>query len=247
MVSIVMPAYNCEKFIGKAIKSVQDQTWTEWELIIIDDCSTDHTYDTADTYAQKDARIRLLRQEQNSGVACARNRGIQEAKGDMIAFLDCDDAWVSAKLEKQLELQRETGAEIIYCSYDFINENDETIRKPFIVPGITNYDKMLASSVISCSTALIKTSLLKKHLFQPEYYHEDYVLWMELLAIPVRAVGNREVLAHYRQLSGSRSNNKKNAAKQRWFVYRNVLHLGMIKSLNAFAKYALLGMIKYVL
>lgn len=247
MVSIVMPAYNCEKFIGKAIKSVQDQTWTEWELIIIDDCSTDYTYDTADTYAQKDARIRLLRQEQNSGVACARNRGIQEAKGDMIAFLDCDDAWVSAKLEKQLELQRETGAEIIYCSYDFINENDETIRKPFIVPGITNYDKMLASSVISCSTALIKTSLLKKHLFQPEYYHEDYVLWMELLAIPVRAVGNREVLAHYRQLSGSRSNNKKNAAKQRWFVYRNVLHLGMIKSLNAFAKYALLGMIKYVL
>lgn len=247
MVSIVMPAYNCEKFIGKAIKSVQDQTWTEWELIIIDDCSTDHTYDTADTYAQKDTRIRLLRQEQNSGVACARNRGIQEAKGDMIAFLDSDDAWVSTKLEKQLELQRETRAEIIYCSYDFIDENDETIRKPFIVPGITNYDKMLASSVISCSTALIKTSLLKEHLFQPEYYHEDYVLWMELLAIPVRAVGNREVLAHYRQLSGSRSNNKKNAAKQRWFVYRNVLHLGMIKSLNAFAKYALLGMIKYVL
>ena len=146
-----------------------------------------------------------------------------------------------------MELQAKTGAEIIYCSYDFIDENDEAIRKPFIVPRETNYDKMLASSVISCSTALIATSLLKKHLFRPEYYHEDYVLWMELLAIPVRAAGNREVLAHYRQLSGSRSNNKKNAAKQRWFVYRNVLHLGMIKSLNAFAKYALLGMIKYVL
>lgn len=247
MVSIVMPAYNCERFIEKAIKSVQDQTWEEWELIIVDDCSTDRTYEITAACAKKDSRIRLIRQETNKGVACARNRGIQEANGNVIAFLDSDDEWVSTKLEKQLELQAKTGAEIIYCSYDFIDENDEAIRKPFIVPRETNYDKMLASSVISCSTALIPTSLLKKHLFRPEYYHEDYVLWMELLAIPVRAAGNREVLAHYRQLSGSRSNNKKNAAKQRWFVYRNVLHLGMIKSLNAFAKYALLGMIKYVL
>lgn len=244
-ISVVMPTYNGSKHIEKAIESVIEQTYTNWELIIVDDCSTDNTIDIVRKYCDEDARIRIIRKEKNDGVAVTRNIGINAASGRTIALLDCDDVWVNNKLERQLNLQKRTNAEIVYCSYGFIDENDKHILRPFIVPEETNFEHMLVSSVISCSTALIDAELLKQHPFNAEYYHEDYVLWMELLSGSIKAVGNTEVLAYYRQVDGSRANNKINAAKQRWLIYRKVLHLGTIKSLSIFVQYALCGIKKY--
>lgn len=247
MISIVMPAYNCEKYISEAIESVLKQTYCDWELLIVDDCSADGTARIAEQFAENDSRIKLIKQPQNGGVARARNTGVAMAKGEYIAFLDSDDMWCEDKLEKQIKLQEESGAAVIYSSYDFIDEDGNMILKPYIVPPKTDYSKMLHSNVVGCSTLLADTQILKKHPFSTDFYHEDYVLWMELMSIPVKAVGNTEVLSHYRLVKGSRSDNKKNAAKQRWNIYRNALNLGFVKSCIAFVMYGVSGVIKYYL
>lgn len=245
LVSVIMPVYNASRFLEDAVQSALRQTYHNIELIMIDDCSQDDSLEIAKHYQNQDSRIRIIAGRENQGVARVRNIGILEAEGDYIAFLDSDDMWDNEKLERQVRLLEKEKAQLAYCSYDFVNEDGENVRKPFIVPKETNYKRMLTSSVISCSTALIDSQLLKKHCFNPEYYHEDYVLWMELLALPVKAVGDQMVLMHYRQVAGSRSNNKWNAAYQRWKVYRDALGLGMIASTKAFLAYAWHGVVKY--
>ncbi len=244
-ISIVMPSYNCERFIGEAIESVISQSYKKWELIIVDDCSQDNTAAVAKKYASLDERIELIENEENLKVSKTRNKGIKLASGDYIALLDCDDVWTDDKLYKQLLLADESGADIIYCSYDFIDEDGKHIKRPFIVPKTTDFESMLISSVMSCSTVLIKSELLKQHPFRSDIYHEDYALWMELLSIPVKAAGVIDVLMHYRQVSNSRSSSKKTSAINRWYIYRNVLGLGLIKSISVFIRYAFKGMMKY--
>lgn len=244
-VSIIMPAYCCERFIAASIESALKQTFQDFELLIIDDCSTDGTADIIKRYAAQDARIVYMKNPQNQGVARTRNVGIAASRGEYIALLDSDDLWTQDKLEKQLAMAKATDADILYCSYGFIDEAGQEIKKPFIVPERTDFRKMLSSSVISCSTALIRAELLKKHPFKPEIYHEDYALWLELLSMPVEAAGNGEILAYYRQVLGSRSNSKWKVAHERWKIYRNVLHMNWIKSTWYFSQYAIKGIMKY--
>lgn len=244
LISVVMPNYNGARFVEEAIRSVLNQTYRNIELLIIDDCSSDSSPELIDKLARDDNRIKLIRQKENSGVSVVRNIGIKEAKGEYIALIDNDDTWEPDKLERQLKIALK-GAEIVYCSYDFINENGESIKRPFIVPPKTNFRSMLSSSVISCSTAFVRSDLLKEHPFIPDFYHEDYVLWMELLRLPVKAMGDQKVLMHYRQSSGSRSNKKANAAKERWNTYRKALNLSLPVSVWSFLCYSVKGFIKY--
>lgn len=246
LVSVVTPAYNCEKYLRQTVESVIRQTFEQWEMIIVDDCSTDGTLALAQRLAAQEKRIRVLRNEINQGVSLTRNRGIAEARGEYIALLDGDDLWESDKLERQVALL-EKGYDLAYCSYDFWDENGCPIEKmkPFIVPERTDYHKMLVSSVVSCSTAMVCAELLKAHPFRKDTYHEDYALWMELFALPIRAAGDEKVLMHYRQVRGSRSNAKGNSAKKRWEVYRRTLHMGLLESAWAFCRYAVCGAIKY--
>lgn len=246
-VTVVMPIYNAKRFLEEAIESVVHQTYENWELLLVDDCSKDGSLEIARRYEQEDRRIRVIANEQNQGVAMSRNTGIKEAKGEYIALLDSDDVWVSTKLEKQIALIMEKNATIVYCSYDFIDESGKPILKPYIVPECTNFEKMLVSSVMSCSTVLIEAEFFKKHLFKKEFYHEDYVLWMEMLKEKIDVVGLSDVYAHYRKVSGSRSDNKINAAKQRWKVFREDLKLPLWKSFIAFVGYAVNGITKYYL
>ena len=219
LVSVVMPNYNGHRFVEQAIDSVLYQTYKNFELIVVDDCSKDDSLQLVFQKAQKDDRIHIVSLKHNTGVANARNVGIRKAKGEYIALLDNDDLWAEDKLERQLSIA-EKGADIVYCSYDFIDEQNTVVKKPFIVPSQTNFNKMLSSSVISCSTSFIKTRLMQEHPFRTEFYHEDYVLWMELLRVCTTAYGDKKVLMHYRQVTGSRSNKKGNAAKERWITYR---------------------------
>lgn len=245
LVSIIVPNYNSEKFIKETLDSVLAQTYPNWEMFVVDDCSTDGSAEIVRGYAEKDSRIHLVLRDKNSGVANVRNAGIQMANGKYIALLDSDDVWTEDKLERQVSLLEETGAELAYCSYDFIDEGSKPLGKTFKVPEKTNFKKMLGKNVVSCSTAVIEANLLKAHPFNPEYYHEDYVLWMELFKLPVKAVGDKKVLMHYRQSATSRSHKKGNAAKHRWIIYRKVLKLSWIRSVWAFIRYAVNGVLKY--
>lgn len=246
LISVVMPNYNGHRFVEQAIDSVLSQTYENFELLVVDDCSNDDSVSLIKHKAQSDSRIRVIALEHNAGVANARNVGIREAKGEYIALLDNDDLWTEDKLERQLALAQK-GADIVYCSYDFIDEQNNSIKKPFVVPQQTNFDKMLASSVISCSTSFIKSKLMRAHPFNPDFYHEDYVLWMELLRVCPTAYGDQKVLMHYRQVTGSRSNKKGNAAKERWNTYRKALKLNAVTSAWAFVRYAVNGVMKYYL
>ena len=246
LITVVMPNYNGHRFVEQAIDSVLHQTYPNFELLVVDDCSKDDSLSLIQQKAQSDKRIKVITLEHNAGVANARNVGIKEARGEFIALLDNDDLWTEDKLERQLVLANK-GADIVYCSYDFIDEQNNSIKKPFIVPQQTNFNKMLASSVISCSTSFIKTELMQAHPFNSDFYHEDYVLWMELLRVCPTAYGDEKVLMHYRQVTGSRSNKKSNAAKERWNTYRKALKLNTVTSAWAFVRYAVKGVVKYYL
>ena len=165
LISVVMPNYNGHCFDEQAIDSVLHQTYPNFELLVVDDCSKDDSLSLIQQKAQSDNRIKVIVLEHNAGVENARNVRIKEARGEYIALLDNDDLWTEDKLERQLALAG-NGADIIYCSYDFIDEQNNPIKKPFIVPQQTDFNKMLASSVISCSTSFIKTELMQAYPFQ---------------------------------------------------------------------------------
>lgn len=242
LITVVIPAYNAEKYIDETIRSVASQTYLNWELIVVDDCSQDATVDIVKSWMGKDPRITLLPSRQNGGVAQARNRGIAAAQGEWIALLDSDDLWLPEKLEKQLALAESAGAELVYCSYMLMEPQKET---PFVVPEETDFEATLVRSVISCSTVLMKAEVARKYPFQTEYYHEDYVLWLSILKDGCRARGCKEVLAKYRLLPNSRAANKWNSARHRWIVYRKFLKLPVYESCRVFGRYALAGLQKY--
>lgn len=244
LVSVVMPAYNAEKYIGDAIRSVQSQTYTNWVLLVIDDCSTDHTVDVVQAFVNTDDRIRLFRNTRNLGAAKTRNRGLELSEGEWVALLDSDDIWHSDKLEKQLAVALNSGSEIIYCSYSLISSDGEKISD-YIVPAQTSYDDMLKESVFSCSTTLLAKNVVDNNRFSADYYHEDLVYWLQLLKKGYSASACCEPLADYRIVEGSRSHSKVQSAKNRWEVYRKVEKLSLLKSLSVFLSYTARGLRKY--
>ena len=244
-VSVIMPGYNCEKYIGAAIGSVQNQTMGDWELIVVDDCSQDDTCRIVEELAASDARIRLVRNEKNMGPAGSRNRGLDLAAGQFVALLDSDDLWRPEKLEKQLRLAEEKKADIVYCSYAIVDENGAKRCEDFIVPPQTDLEGMLVKSVISCSTVVLSRQLIQNHRFPSEYYHEDYALWLRLLQCTGKAWGITEVLADYRVQSNSRAANKLRSARHRWAVYRKLLNMSLPRSVYYLTKYAMAGFRRY--
>lgn len=244
-VSIVMPAYNAERYIETAVRSVMAQTFTDWELIIIDDGSRDSTVDVIERLVREDTRIIFLRNETNMGVAKTRNRGMEQSHGRYIALLDSDDVWYPEKLEKQVGLAKETGADIVYCSYAIVDENGEKKCNDFIVPETTDYNASLVKSVISCSTALLSRHVMDRYQFDSTYYHEDLALWLQLLKDGCRACGVTDVLAVYRVMDGTRAANKLKSAAHRWQIYHELLGLPFGKSAMLLLEYGMLGLQKY--
>ncbi len=247
LVSVVMPAYNAERFIEEAISSVQAQTIKDWELIIIDDCSVDSTIEVVEGIKASDPRIVLLCNDSNLGVAKTRNRGIDFACGQYVALLDSDDVWQPRKLEIQLAAAFDSGADIVTCSYDLIDEKGDFKSGPYIVPEETSLDVLLKENTIGCSTALLFGEVARQYRFNPDYYHEDYVLWLQMLQDGHSVFGCREVLASYRCSQGSRSFNKWKSALNRWVIYRNYLGLSLARSTRYFMCYTAYGLKKYLI
>lgn len=245
LVSVIMPAYNAEEFLQEAIASVQAQTITDWELLVIDDCSRDHTAKLVEAIAGSDPRVKLLRNEKNLGAAGSRNRGLDIFRGRYVALLDSDDYWYPRMLEKMIARAEETGADIIYCAYELVDEQGKKVCSDFRVPEKTSFRESIVRSVITCSTVLITGELAKVHRFPVNLYHEDIALWFQILRDGGQARGVDEVLAAYRQRSGSKTANKLTSALRRWKIYRQHLKLPVPVCLTTMVQYGYYGMKKF--
>lgn len=218
LISIIMPAYNCEKYISETIKSVINQTYERWELIVIDDCSTDRTCEIIQRI--NDKRIRFYKNNSNSGVSYTRNKAISLAKGNLIAFLDSDDLWLSDKLEKQLGLMKYKKCDFSFTGASYINENGKFYNGIFRVPSKVDYKKLRMHNVISCSSVIIKKEFLQKVKMQRDDIHEDYATWLKILREGNLAYGLNEPLLIYRISRNSRSGNKLKTIKKTYKVFR---------------------------
>ncbi len=246
LVSVVMPAYNAEPYIEAAVRSVMGQTIRNWELILLDDASQDGTWAVAQSLAAEDDRITVLRNAENMGVARTRNRGIAMCAGRYVALLDSDDVWYPHKLETQLRRMKETNAELSYTSYAIVGADGKKVKGDYLVPDAVSFDSLLKENVIGCSTVLISAKIAKENPFSVDFYHEDYVLWLQLLRGNCPAVGCTEVLTDWRYIENSRSFDKRKAVKNRWQIYRKHLRLSVPQSLWLLANYGINGLKKYL-
>lgn len=244
LVSIIIPVYNGEKTIQKTIQSVLSQSYSNIEIILVDDCSTDNTIKVITQLTQKDNRIHFFQNTQNRGVAHTRNFACSVATGDYLAFLDSDDLWHKEKLAKQLNYMQKTKADICYTAYNMIDKEDRLLSNRF-VPSTLTYTDLLKENSILCSSVLLNRKILPREPFSTSFFHEDFILWLTLLKQNCKAVGLNENLVTYR--TGGRSADKRNAMKYRWFIYRKQEHLSLFQSAYYFAWYALNGIKKYYL
>ena len=222
MVTIIMPAYNAEKHIVEAIDSVLAQTYTDWELLVLDDCSTDHTAVVVEDYTRRDKRVHLLRNKVNLGVGQTRNCGVDNSTAEWIAFLDSDDMWEPDKLKKQMALvEDDPKAELIFTASSFIDESGEKRNYILHVPQRITRKELLKQNLISCSSVLVKRALLLEHKMPGKgMIHEDFATWLSILDEKAFAYGIDEPLLIYRLSANSKSGNKIKAAKMNWNTYR---------------------------
>jgi teichuronic acid biosynthesis glycosyltransferase TuaG len=220
LISIIMPAYNCENYIEESIASVINQTYRNWELIVIDDGSTDNTVDFIKTMANVEERIKFFENNQNQGVSATRNRGIALAAGKWIAFLDSDDMWDKSKLEKQLFYADKHNAEFVFTGSSFVNERGNFYQGIFKVPEKVNYKRLRTHNVISCSSVLIKKSFFENIKMEKDEMHEDYAVWLRVLKTGIQAFGINEPLLIYRISPNSKSGKKIKTIKMTYKVYR---------------------------
>ena len=242
-VSIIVPMYNAEKFIGKTIESVLAQTYQNWEMLIMNDVSTDNSLAVVSGYAKKDKRIKIINTEKNVGVVKGRNFLIDLASGKYIAFLDADDYWHNEKLEKQIKFMKEKNASISCTEYTRVKENEEKINDVIIKEEIS-YNDMLKNNYLGCLTVIYDAKKIGKRYFKELEKNEDYVLWLEIVKDVNTIYGLKENLAYYRVLDNSRSSNKVKTAKVRWEIYRKIEKLSLLKSLYYFLHYAIRAVLK---
>lgn len=244
-VSVIIPAYNASDFISKALTSVLEQTYKNFELIIIDDCSRDDTFKIINDFAAKDDRIKVYRNEKNSGVAFTRNFGVLMATSDWIAFLDSDDKWRGDKLEKQIALLKNNpDASLIFTGSSFINEGGKGSSYILRVPEKITFRQLLKQNLISCSSVLVKKEHLLKYKMERDDMHEDFAVWLQILRNEKYAYGIDEPLLIYRISSGSKSGNKIKAAGMTYSVYRYI-GLNFLTSLYNMFFYTLRNLKKY--
>tara|TARA_Y100001001_G_scaffold123963_1_gene122351 strand:+ start:2461 stop:3222 length:762 start_codon:yes stop_codon:yes gene_type:complete len=240
--SIVTPLFNSEKFISRAIDSVLSQTLSDWEMIIVDDCSKDESVIIVNSYVQADPRIKLIEMPNNSGPAAARNIAIKSAIGRYIAFLDSDDVWYPEKLESQLNFIEEKKAGLVFSAYK--KRFDDGSSQIVDVPDEVTYDDLLKCCVIGCLTAVYDTRIFGK-VFMPDIRkRQDFCLWLDLLKKTDCAYGQKNILAEYSARDDSISSNKRLAAAYQWKVYREIEKFNYAKSMYFFLNYAVRGVFR---
>ena len=244
LVSIVTPVYNSEQFITDTIESVQAQTYSNWELILVDDCSTDSSTDYIKKFVKTDSRISLYCLDENGGAAIARNKGIQHCNGKYLAFLDSDDLWKHNKLEKQVAFMEKGNKLFSFTGYELMKEDGTLRNKVINVPSEVTYNTLLKNTIIGCLTVMLNIEELGKVQMPTIRTRQDFVLWLSILKKGHVAYGLQENLAQYRKVSTSISNNKLKAAKRNWEIYRQFEKLSFLKACYVFISYAWNGLRK---
>lgn len=245
-VSIITPCYNGAKYISETIDSVLAQTYRDWEMIIIDDGSTDESVQILERYVNTDDRIKLIRQE-NAGSAAARNNGIRNASGQYIALLDADDLWESCFLEEQIIFLKDKAAVCVCCSYSCIDSESKPILHTVKVMPYIKVKDMMIMNQIGCLTGLYDSKKYGKKYLREELksIRDDYAYWLDIVKLEGVAYGNPLVLAKYRVLSNSTTGNKKKLIAKQYKFYREYLELGRIKSVINLIRWGFRGLMKY--
>ncbi|EMG7548213.1 glycosyltransferase [Vibrio alginolyticus] len=242
LVSIIMPSYNSDGTILESIQSVLSQTYKNWELIIVDDRSTDNTWQVIQTYADKYDNIRVYQNKENLGAGASRNFAIKKARGRFIAFLDSDDLWTEDKLAEQIPFMLENNYPLTYTHYSrFTTEEELSV---VTAPKYTTYKKLMYSNVIGCLTAVYDTQALGKRYMPLIRKRQDMGLWLDILKDTPKAYCLPKPLAKYRMDSGMTAN-KFSVLSYQWKFYRDVVGLSLPRSLFTFSVYAVKGTMKH--
>ncbi|MDP3388049.1 MAG: glycosyltransferase family 2 protein [Eubacteriales bacterium] len=231
MVSIIIPSYNCKDYIIETLHSVLNQTFSDYEVLIVDDKSTDGTPEVIKSAINLDKRFRLVLFDKNQGVTVARNKGIEMASGEFIAFLDGDDLWEPAKLEKQIDFMKKNGYPFTYTYYEKIDSYGNPSNIMVTSPDEVDYRKMLKSNYIGCSTVIYNQNALGKIYMPNIRKRQDYGMWLKILKITDKGYCLKECLMRYRIRPDSISSNKLGLVRYNWRLFRTIEGFGVIKSL----------------
>lgn len=246
LISIITPCYNAGKYLSEAIESVISQTYTNWELLIVDDCSTDNSADIIKEYALKDSRIRYFKTDKPSGSpTMPRNIGIQNTKGRYISFLDADDVILPSKLETQVNCFVDEKTAIVFSNYEKMEHNGRRSGRIIKAPKVISYYKLLESGYVGVGTIMYDTQKTGFMQFQ-NVGQEDYVFALSILKKGYVAVNTNTIEALYRLVENSRSSNKIKVAKGQWNVLRNIEKLPFPTAFYYFCHYAIKGFLKYL-
>lgn len=230
LVSIITPTYNCAKFIARTIDSVVAQTYSNWEMIIVDDRSKDDTKQIVEEYMQKDSRIKYHLLEQNSGAAVARTTAMGLAQGSYMAFLDSDDIWYSDKLERQIKWMEDNDRAFSCTSYEQIDEEDNLLNRTIKTIKKTDYNRLLLDCPVGNSTVMYNVEKMGKFKVPNIRKRNDDALWLQMLKKEKYIWGMPDVLMKYRIRQNSISSNKFDVIKYHWMLYREIEHLGLLRS-----------------
>ena len=228
LISIIMPTYNCAKFIKETIQSVINQTYENWELVIVDDCSNDNTEEIVASF--NDKRIKYHRLEKNSGAAVARTTAMKMATGNYMAFLDSDDLWKKDKLEKQLDFMKKNNYNFTCTAYEQIDEEGNKLNKVIKTKKKANYNRILLDCPVGNSTVMYNVDNLGKFEVPNIRKRNDDALWLQILKKEKFIYGMPDVLMEYRIRNNSISSNKLSLIKYHWQLYREIEHLSVIRS-----------------
>lgn len=231
LVSIITPTYNCGKFIAETIETVLAQTYTNWEMIIVDDVSNDNTEEVVKQYMDKDERIKYKKLDENSGAAVARTTAMKLAEGQYMAFLDSDDLWTSDKLERQLAFMKQNGYAFSCTAYEQVDENGKSLERVIKTIEKTDYNRLLLDCPVGNSTVMYDVSKMGKFEVPNIRKRNDDALWLQMLKKEKYIWGMPDVLMKYRIRTNSISSNKLSVIKYHWILYRDIERLSVIRSL----------------
>ncbi len=241
LISIVTATFNSELTIEMTYNSIVSQTYSNWEWVITDDCSTDSTFSLLSELAKKDSRIRLYKNSCNSGAAVSRNNSLSNIYGEFIAFIDSDDIWLSTKLKKQLEFMENNKLDFTFTAYELIDEQGNTLNQKVDthLKGPINYKDMLhKKATLGCSTVMLRRNAFDDVYMPLLRTGQDYATWLKLLKTGQLAYALSDVFTQYRITPNSISRNKYKKAKRQWSIYREIEKLPILKSLKCFCFYA---------
>ena len=247
LVSIITPSYDSSKFILECVNSVISQTFKNWEMIIVDDCSNDNSREIISDLLLKDERIEAIFLEENIGAAEARNIAIRKSKGKYIAFLDSDDVWRKDKLEKQIKFMNDNDIAFSFTSYQPISEDGSKNYSIITAPNKMNYHSYLKNTIIGCLTVIIDKEKTGEFQMSNIRSSHDMALWLMIMKKGFFAYGLDENLAYYRIVSTSNTSRKWKAAQEVWNVYRKEEKLNIIYSIYCFIGYVFNAIRKRIL